>query len=92
MFSVFDEKSQAYLNPFFMQNEAQAIRAMMDIMHDQNHSFFRFASDYTLYQIAEWDNVSSELDYDLKLISPLLVYRSAILASAEKLPLFDKEQ
>lgn len=80
IYSIYDEKSSAYLQPFFMQNESQAVRAMLDIMHDMNHSFYRFASDYTLFKLGTFDNHNGSIISDIKTITPLLHLRASINA------------
>lgn len=88
IFSVYDEKASAYLNPFVMQNDKQAVRAMMDIMHDGNHSFYRFATDYTLYKLGNFDNSTGAVIEQHKLITPLLHLRATLNAD-KNLNLFD---
>lgn len=80
IFSVYDEKAGAYLNPFFFPNVTQAERAMLDIMHDENHSFFRFASDYTLRSLGTIDNVTGKIESSIITINAFTHYRSTLLA------------
>lgn len=56
IFSVFDEKAGAYLQPFFFDTKGQAIRAITDCVNDPNHGFYRHASDYTLFELGEFDD------------------------------------
>lgn len=51
IFSVYDEKAEAYLQPFYFTTVNQAIRAITDCVADPNHNFNRHASDFTLFQI-----------------------------------------
>lgn len=93
IFSIYDEKASAYLQPFFMQNEQQAVRAILDIMHDGSHTFYRFASDYTFYRLGNIDNVTGIIFSDLKVISPLIMYRSMIqLQNENQSPLFPEKK
>lgn len=56
MFSVFDQKAQAYLPPFFMHAEGMAIRSFGDCIEDPEHQFGKHPEDYTLYEIGEFDD------------------------------------
>lgn len=61
VFSIYDSKAKAWLPPFFAVNAAVAIRMFERAVNDENTDYFRFASDYTLFEIGEW----SESDGDL---------------------------
>lgn len=55
IFSIYDAKAQAWLQPFFMPNAGTAIRAFVHAAQEPTHQFHVFAEDYTLFQIGEWD-------------------------------------
>lgn len=54
-FSVFDEKAQAYVAPFFMPEMAMAARVFGDAINNPEHDFGRHPEDYTLFLIGEFD-------------------------------------
>jgi len=56
MFSIYDEKAQAYLPPFILPETGMAIRTFGDCINSQEHQFGKHPADYTLYQIAEFDD------------------------------------
>lgn len=60
-YSVFDVASGVYDNPFFMQSDAQAQRAFMDIATNADHPIGKHPHDFTLYRIGSWDNGECEL-------------------------------
>lgn len=60
-FAVYDVKAEAFLPPFFMANKGQAIRAFGDACSDSGHAFFKHASDYTLFEIGEFDDSLGQL-------------------------------
>lgn len=91
IYSVFDEKAGAFLNPFTMQNDASAIRAITDVMHEGNHTFFRFASDYSLFSLGKLDNVSGNIIPENRIIVTLIQLRSSIITS-EDFPLFPRKE
>jgi len=55
VYSVFDSKVGAYLLPFFSKNRAVALRSFTAACTDEGSDFHRFAGDYTLFEIGEWE-------------------------------------
>jgi hypothetical protein len=62
IFTVYDDKSEAYLQPFFLDTKGQAVRAISDCVADSNHQFCRHAEDYTLFELGEYDDASGSFD------------------------------
>lgn len=56
IFTVFDTKSAAFLQPFFMPTDASAVRAISDLVNDPGHNFNKHPSDYTLFAIGEFSD------------------------------------
>ncbi len=56
MFTVYDAKTEAYLSPFFMRSKGEAMRSFEEAANDVNHAFFKHASDYTLFEIGQFDD------------------------------------
>jgi len=56
MFSIRDAKAEAFLQPFYMTNSGQAIRAVSDIVTDPKHQFTRYPDDFVLYELGTWDD------------------------------------
>lgn len=68
IFTVYDSKGQAYLQPFFCVNTAVAIRSFTTAANDQQHDFHRYAADYTLFCIGEWETNSGNINvYETKI-------------------------
>lgn len=59
VFTVYDSKTEAYLQPFFMQSKGAAIRAFIDALRDPNHQFAKHAEDYTLFEVGSYDDGSA---------------------------------
>ncbi len=55
VFTVFDSKVGAFLTPFFCKNRAVALRSFTSACQDVKTDFHRYAGDYTLFEIGEWD-------------------------------------
>mgnify|MGYP000526290857 CR=1 FL=1 len=57
IYSVFDAPANGYLQPFFMQTDGMAVRAIQDLLYDENHTFYRNANDYRLYCLGDFSDV-----------------------------------
>ncbi|MDO3651329.1 phage ORF5 protein [Nocardia mangyaensis] len=80
IFTVYDEKSEAYLQPFFLDTIGQASRAMTDCCNDLNHQFNRHTADYSLFQLGEYDDQTATINYNKKSLGSLLEYKTNIQA------------
>lgn len=58
VFSVYDSKAQAYLQPFHCINAAVASRMIADACQEPNHNFNRHAADYTLFELGDFDDLT----------------------------------
>jgi len=55
IYAVHDIKAESYLQPFFAGTDGLAIRMFQAAANDQEHQFWKYAEDYSLYRIGEWD-------------------------------------
>jgi len=62
VFSVFDNAAKAYLPPMFFRAKGEAVRAFMDAVATTDHQFSKHASDYTLFELGEWDDSNAEFN------------------------------
>jgi len=69
MFSIHDQKANAYITPFFLPNEGMAIRAFSDSINDPNHAFSRHPDDYTLFEIGTFGDTEGHLEPHTKPVS-----------------------
>lgn len=88
-FSVYDEKACAYLPPFYLPNEALALRAFGDMVEDSNHAFSRHPADYTLYFLGSWDDEDAMLDQDKQVVATGLEVKAS--RKAESPDLFEEQ-
>lgn len=58
VFTIYDSKSDAYLQPFFLHTTGQAVRAISDCVNDPKHQFAKHPADYTLFEIGTFDDSS----------------------------------
>lgn len=62
IYSVYDSKAKAYLPPFFLPNDALAVRAVVGCTRDPDHSFAKFPLDYSLHKMGSFDDQSGRLE------------------------------
>lgn len=55
VFTVFDSKIGAYMQPFFMPTFGAAIRAWIDTVNQPDTQFAKHPADFTLFEIGEFD-------------------------------------
>jgi hypothetical protein len=56
VFSVYDVKAGAYIQPFFMPTTALALRLFADCVADPSHAFCKHPSDYVLFELGSYDD------------------------------------
>lgn len=61
LFTVFDEKAQVFLPPFFVPTVGIAIRAFKDCING-DHQFGKHPEDYTLFQLGSFDDSNAQMD------------------------------
>lgn len=61
IFSVFDEKAEAFLQPLFMQTRGLAIRSFQAAVNDPGHTFSKYSADFVMYEIGTFDDVTGEV-------------------------------
>jgi hypothetical protein len=61
VYTVYDSKAEAYLQPFFATTKGLAIRSFSDAANKEGHNLNRYAEDYTLFEIGEWDDEKASL-------------------------------
>ena len=56
VYAAYDIKGRCYTHPFYMQNDALAIRAFGDMAQNKNHPFAKFPEDFSLFRLAKYDD------------------------------------
>lgn len=62
LFTVYDEKAEAFLPPFFVPSIGIAIRAFADCINSPEHMFGKHPADYTLYSLGHWHDHDASFD------------------------------
>lgn len=57
IFSCYDSKAEAYLNPFLLRSRGEALRSFENVVNtpDNNSWIYKNPEDYTLFEIGEFD-------------------------------------
>lgn len=58
IFSVKDKQVDAFLQPFFSPTLGSALRSLMEVVNDPNHTFSKHSSDYVLYSLGSFDDTT----------------------------------
>ncbi len=61
IYTIHDNKAMAYLSPFTFKNDGQAVRLFGDAINNQEHTFAKHPADYTLFNLGEFDDNTSEI-------------------------------
>lgn len=62
IFTIYDEKAESYLPPFFLPNAGMAKRTFGDCVKDEKHAFGQHPSDYTLMELGTYDDQTGTLN------------------------------
>lgn len=55
VYSILDKVGKMHANPFVETNDGVALRAIQDVMKNENHQFARYPSDFALVKIGTFD-------------------------------------
>jgi len=62
VFSVYDSKAEAYIQPWYSQTLGTAVRSFEQAVNTEEHEFFKFAADYTLFHLGDFDQSNAEFN------------------------------
>lgn len=62
IFTVYDSKAEAYLQPFYAQATGAAVRMFESAAKDPEHHFHKHAGDYTLFELGSFDEQTGKLE------------------------------
>lgn len=64
VYSVHDQKAEAFLQPFFVQSRGLAVRSFSDAVNDEKHHFNKHLEDYILFELGEYDDATGLFTQD----------------------------
>lgn len=59
VYTIFDNKVEFYMQPFFCKNTAEAIRIISDMLSNKDHQFAKYSKDFDLVHLGTYDDASA---------------------------------
>ncbi len=56
VFTVYDSKAEAYLQPFYSQSKGSAIRSFQEAVNDPKSNIGKYPADFTLFELGSFDD------------------------------------
>lgn len=56
IFTVYDCKAEAYMQPFFSPTMGTAVRSISECVNDPQHIFGKYPADYTLFELGTFND------------------------------------
>lgn len=63
VFSVFDSKVKAYMQPFYARSTGEALRMFEDAVARKEGNFFAHAEDFTLFELGSFDDSNASFEF-----------------------------
>lgn len=79
VYAVYDAAVKAFNAPFYFRSRGEAIRSFTEAVSDEKSNFFKYASDYNMFYLGEWN------DADGCFVCPVAPER--VISAQEVLPL-----
>lgn len=76
--AVYDEKAEAFAQPFFQQSELVGVRSFIGAAQDKDSLLYKFPRDYSLHKLGTYDDVTGRFE-NLERPSLLLTAAQAIV-------------
>jgi len=61
LYTIYDSKEEIYHQPFFLLNEAVALRQFGDMANDKDSKISKHPEDYTLWHLGSYEDSSATL-------------------------------
>ncbi len=61
LYTIYDSKEEIYYQPFFLLNDAVALRQFGDMANEETSKISKHPEDYHLWCLGEWDEITGEL-------------------------------
>lgn len=69
IYAVYDSKAACYTIPRYFQTQAVAMRSWTASVNDEDGDFFRYAEDYTFFELGTYDDKTAKSEMHLTPIS-----------------------
>lgn len=60
VYSIYDCKTEAYLQPIYAQSKGAVIRSFSEAVNDPKTNFAKYPEDFTLFELGDWDDLNAE--------------------------------
>ena len=67
VYAIWDSKAEAMMQPLFMVNDAVAQRNFVNACLSDQTPMFSNAGDFTLFKVAEWDDIEGRFYEELRI-------------------------
>lgn len=84
-YSVFDNCSKTYTQPFHLARNEQAVRAFSDAVNSKDHQFAQHPEDYTLFCLGSFDDNTGHYENQTPAPEPLANGLSVKIVKREEL-------
>lgn len=61
IYCIYDSKAEAYMSPWFVDKDGQALREFQDAVQNRDTPFNKHPEDYTLFKIGTYDQNTGKL-------------------------------
>jgi hypothetical protein len=61
VFTIYDQKTEAYKQPFFMTTKGEAIRGLLEVLDNPQHAFSKYPADFTIFELGEYDDSNGKM-------------------------------
>ncbi|AXH78150.1 MAG: nonstructural protein [Microviridae sp.] len=61
IYSVFDDKAEIFMPPFYQSTQGQAVRVFSDATRQTDHPFHKNPGDYHLYHLGVFDDKNGKV-------------------------------
>lgn len=75
--AIHDTKAEAYMNPFYMRSDAEAIRAFGDAIEKGDTPLTQHPEDFVLYHLGEFDQTTAAIHYEYKALASGVDFKKA---------------
>lgn len=62
VFSVYDNKAEAFMQPFFADTVGLALRAFQQNTENKDSVLNKYPNDFVLYEIGQFNDITGELE------------------------------
>lgn len=58
LYCIYDSATGIYNQPFYTRSKGEALRTVMDTLEDKNCPLYKYAADYTLFELGTFDDTT----------------------------------